>query len=255
MTPAQRATAAKYGKPVLVMAHRGIPVRFPENTMRSFREATALDIDIIEFDVRSSADGRLIVIHDPAVDRTTNGKGTVHEKTFALLSELDAGSWKDASFSGERIPTLDETYGLFKPLTNIMMNVEIKSADEYTARGAIEMAKQYGIIERCVFTSFDARLLAYMRSLDKRVRTQGFPRHCMSNFTDDSFSSMDIVGIPAGCATYELMCWYADHKIEHGVWCIDDAKNAVAMAERGACIITSNDPLVVIDALKAGGYR
>lgn len=243
------------GKPVLVMAHRGMPVRFPENTMRSFREVLSLDIDIIEFDVHKSLDGGLLVIHDPSLERTSNGTGAVREKTTAELRALDMGAWKDPAYAGERMPTLEETYELFVPHGHILLNVEVKDADKATAAAAVSLADRYGILDRCVFTSFDALLMAYMKSLDRRVRTQGFPRHCMSNFTDDSFAAMDYVGVPAGAATYELFSWYADRGIEHGVWCIDDAKSAVSMAERGACIITSNDPGIVIDALRGGGYR
>src|SRR5256885_16654645 len=85
----------------LILGHRGAPAEAPENTLASFRRAAELGADGIELDVQRSADGRLPLIHDARVDRTTDGHGTVGELPWATLAALDAGN-------GERIPTLDD---------------------------------------------------------------------------------------------------------------------------------------------------
>ncbi|MDA8344517.1 MAG: glycerophosphodiester phosphodiesterase [Thermaerobacter sp.] len=84
-----------------VIAHRGFSGRHPENTLRSFRAAVELGVDMVECDVHASADGKLAVIHDATLDRTTNGKGPVLARTMQELQALDAGD-------GERIPTLED---------------------------------------------------------------------------------------------------------------------------------------------------
>ena len=86
----------------LLLGHRGASAHAPENTLRAFRQALALGAEGIECDVQRTADGELVIIHDDAVDRTTNGTGIVGELRRAELAALDAGD-------GERIPTLDET--------------------------------------------------------------------------------------------------------------------------------------------------
>ena len=81
-------------KNIYVAAHRGWRTKYPENTMESFRAAEALGVDQLELDVRVTKDDELVVIHDPTVDRTTDGTGLVREKTLTELKALDAGIFK-----------------------------------------------------------------------------------------------------------------------------------------------------------------
>ena len=99
-------------RPPLVVAHRGASADAPENTLAAFRLALEQGATVVECDVHLSADGVPVVIHDDTVDRTTDGSGAVANLSLAQLEALDAGSWLDARFVGERIPTLDETLAL-----------------------------------------------------------------------------------------------------------------------------------------------
>ncbi len=84
-----------------LIAHRGFSGRHPENTLRAFRAAEELGVDMVECDVHRSLDGHLVVIHDATLDRTTSGHGPVRSRTLAEIQALDAGD-------GERVPTLEE---------------------------------------------------------------------------------------------------------------------------------------------------
>src|SRR5581483_9653967 len=90
-----------------MLAHRGASAYAPENTFAAFDRAIALKSDGIETDVRASKDGRLVLVHDARVDRTTNGEGAVAELSFVELQALDAGSGFNPRFAGERVPTLE----------------------------------------------------------------------------------------------------------------------------------------------------
>jgi glycerophosphoryl diester phosphodiesterase len=76
---------------------------------------------MIEFDVALTQDGKLVLMHDVTVDRTTDGSGAVADLTLAQLKALDAGSWKDSKFARERIPTLDEALSIMPE--NVWLNV------------------------------------------------------------------------------------------------------------------------------------
>src|SRR3954447_11221193 len=89
---------------VVAIAHRGEHLRHPENTMPAFEEAVRLGADYIEVDVRTTADGSLVLSHDGSVDRCTNGKGEVAKMTFAELRALDAGIKMGPEFAGTKIP-------------------------------------------------------------------------------------------------------------------------------------------------------
>lgn len=110
----------------LTIAHRGASSLAPENTLAAFRKSLELGSDGFELDVQFSKDGKLVVIHDEKVDRTTNGKGLVKDFTLAELKELNAGSWFGPEFAGEKIPALDEVLGEFQG-SDIQINIEIKS--------------------------------------------------------------------------------------------------------------------------------
>jgi glycerophosphoryl diester phosphodiesterase len=108
-----------------LIAHRGLPTRAPENTLVSFQLAIKEQISWMEFDVQLTSDHVLMIIHDDDLHRTTNGQGYVHEKTSDYLNTLDAGSWFDPKFSGERIPLFAPTITeLLK--TDIFLNIELK---------------------------------------------------------------------------------------------------------------------------------
>jgi len=109
-----------------IIGHRGAAARAPENTLAGFRAAKALGCDWVEFDVRLTVDGALVVCHDDTLNRTTDGKGRISELPLAALRELDAGRWFTAAFAGEHIPTLREVLCLCAEL-GLGANVEIKA--------------------------------------------------------------------------------------------------------------------------------
>ncbi|MFP3903387.1 MAG: glycerophosphodiester phosphodiesterase [Armatimonadota bacterium] len=108
-------------------AHRGVPVTHPENTLPSFERAIELGVDMIEFDVRQTADGEAVVMHDDTVDRTTDGTGAVSEMKLRDLKRLDAGSWKDPEFEGTEIPTFAETLATMP--ADMWLNIELKAGE------------------------------------------------------------------------------------------------------------------------------
>lgn len=113
--------------PPLVIGHRGAAGSAPENTLAGFRAAAAAGVRWVEFDVRLSADGRVVLLHDDTVDRTTDGHGEARSMSFAELRRLDAGAWFGAAFRGERVPSLDETIALLGELA-LGAVVELKPA-------------------------------------------------------------------------------------------------------------------------------
>ncbi len=91
------------GKRPVVTAHRGFSGKYPENTLSAFDAAYKSGVDIIEFDVRESADGEIMVMHDTSVDRTTNGSGQINELNFKDLRKLNASYWLGPHDSGKRL--------------------------------------------------------------------------------------------------------------------------------------------------------
>lgn len=107
-----------------VIGHRGAAGYAPENTMVSFERGIALRADAIELDVHPTSDGELVVIHDPMLNRTTNGTGLVSAHTLTQLKALDAGSWFHPSFKDERIPTLMEVLEWARGRTKVVIEIK-----------------------------------------------------------------------------------------------------------------------------------
>jgi glycerophosphoryl diester phosphodiesterase len=91
-----------------VFAHRGASGSAPENTLSSFELALKVGAHAIELDAKLSSDGKIMVIHDQTLDRTTTGSGQVHQTTAAAIKTLDAGSWFSSDYTNERVPFLAE---------------------------------------------------------------------------------------------------------------------------------------------------
>ncbi len=96
-----------------IFAHRGASAHAPENTMAAFSLAVGQGADAIELDAKLSADGAVVVFHDPKLERTTNGVGRLSECSSSHLRTLDAGSSFSEAFRGERIPLLEEVLDAF----------------------------------------------------------------------------------------------------------------------------------------------
>lgn len=110
---------------MVIAAHRGSSGRAPENTLAAFRLAVKAGVDMIELDVRLTADRHLVVFHDRRLGRTTEGSGPVWTKTLAEMRALEAGSWFSHRFRGEKIPTLQEVFRVVP--RSVAINIEVKT--------------------------------------------------------------------------------------------------------------------------------
>ena len=117
----------------LAVAHRGQRATFPEQTLEAYMEAIRLGADGIETDVQRTRDGRLAMLHDLTVDRTTNGYGPIAGLDWADVRALDAGSWRGERFNGAKIPSLEETIELVVG-AGLLLCVEIKGTPEAAPR-------------------------------------------------------------------------------------------------------------------------
>jgi glycerophosphoryl diester phosphodiesterase len=136
------------------MAHRGNRVACPENTLASFRRALADGADVLETDLYLSADGHFVCIHDPTLERTTDGNGPVETRRLAELKTLSASCGRP-EFASERIPTLSEVAALLPPDRGLAL--ELKSdcfLDPDTGRRLGEELVALGVLGRSVVLSF-----------------------------------------------------------------------------------------------------
>jgi glycerophosphoryl diester phosphodiesterase len=141
----------------IILGHRGDLTHAPENTLPSFAQAIQKGADGVELDAKLTSDGHIIVIHDPTLNRTTNGSGKVASFTLDETRKLDAGAWYDEKFKGTRIPLLEEvfeTVGKDK-LINIELTNYSTPRDGLTAK-VCELIKRHNNQGQIIFSSFFA---------------------------------------------------------------------------------------------------
>lgn len=154
-----------------VIAHRGASGHAPENTLAAFERAVQLGAPFIETDLHLTRDARFVAIHDATLERTTNGRGNIHDFTLHELRRLDAGLWYDRAFMGQKIPTLEEVLELARK-HDVLIYLEIKYDAAWGMHHALvgALRKEHDAA-RTIVISFDAGTLDSVRKLDASIMT------------------------------------------------------------------------------------
>lgn len=141
----------------LSVAHRGHSIAYPENTLEAYRKAIELGIEMIECDVNITSDGKLVMIHDSSLDRTTTGRGRVSASTWDEIQQLDAGGKFKPEFGGLRIPSTEETLLLYKE-AGIFSCFEVKGADadesNRIALGLVDLIVKHNMLDTAFMSSY-----------------------------------------------------------------------------------------------------
>jgi glycerophosphoryl diester phosphodiesterase len=176
----QQDSSGQKATGLLVMAHRGGAGLWPENTMLAFERARDLGVDVIEMDVRSTADGVLVVMHDATLERTTDGSGPVSALTLAQLKKLDAGyrfstdggktfPWRGR---GLTVPTLDE---VFTRLPGMRFNIEPKQESPSIVKPLCRAIREKRMADKITIGAFRQGVLDEFRKECPEVATSAGP--------------------------------------------------------------------------------
>lgn len=214
----------------------------PENTMAAFSAAVACGADGLELDIHLSRDGIPVVIHDETLDRTTDGKGPVSDKTWPQLQMLDAGSWFSKDFAGELIPALEDVLESFGG--QIRLNLEIKDFDAGMA--VCELLKRHPDAA-CVVSSFDYLLLTRLRSVDDRLPIAVL-------FASGNWRRAVRFASELRAVAFHPEVWQVNRpmisacrkvKLPVYVWTVDDPEGARSLFRAGVAGVFTNHPLVL----------
>jgi glycerophosphoryl diester phosphodiesterase len=168
-----RLLAAENGY-VHVCGHRGHSSAAPENTLAALTAARENGGSSAEIDCQLTADGEIILLHDDFLDRTTDGKGLPSNMAWKEMRRLDAGSWFDRRFAGERIPTLAEAAEHADKL-GLVLVIEIKEVQQIGRMldQLTKLLEMSDLADQAIFISFDHTVLVDLKRRVPRVRTEG----------------------------------------------------------------------------------
>jgi glycerophosphoryl diester phosphodiesterase len=248
-----------------VIGHRGAAGLAPENTLPSFSralelEADGLRVDAVELDVQLSRDRELVVIHDPDLDATTDGRGPVAALTLAELRRLDAGSRFSPEHAGARIPTLREVLELVG--RELLVNVEIKGhavTDEIA--GGIEeqvaaLVHALGLERRVIVSSFDPRALRHLLQLAPGIATASLYNERVHRGLTP-IEVMDAVGSRAfNLSKKQVDRAIVEHCHAHGrpvaVYTVNEVVEMRALLDLGVDALFTDRPDRMLELLAAG---
>ena len=263
-------------KVMLVAGHRGARGVRPENTLTAFRYAFEAGVDMVETDVRQTRDGALVLMHDARVDRTTDGSGLVRELSFREFRGLNAAA-HDAGFAPERPPLLEELLERVAAHPTMLVNLELKEYPHVegeafafdTANRTIELVEKYGLGARTIVNSFSGRLLRYVdETFGHRYPLHGFmPYFYLGPDAGDPDTYLDVAclfhaeqvdgRIRALEGEVCPQAWF-DEAIGKGIepWVgagVRTYEDLKASAERGARLVTADDPVTALAYLREMG--
>jgi len=237
-----------------IFAHRGAKTVAPENTLPAFQRALEMGVDGIELDVHCSKDGKLVVIHDESLDRTTRGSGKVGEYTAAELAHIDAGSPFHADFAGVGVPTLEDVFDLVG--NRCRVNVEIKSDDPNggdQVEPLIAMIAARNLYDQVIVSSFNPPSLVKMRALAPKIQLGLLYYLPLPAFLRDAWFTPIIQ--PEAIHPYhrlvnaDLMAWAKARGCAVNTWTVNDVDEARRLADLGVNVIMSDVPDQIMAAL------
>ena len=247
----------------LVAAHRGGGLLWPENSLLAFRNALALDVDFLETDVHLTADGEVVVLHDPTLDRTTTARGAVHDVKLADLVGVRLKA-ADGSTTAEHVPTLRELLDLLRPSAARLL-LEIKVGPSRQPYAGIEekvlaQIRDAGLFDRVLIMAFEDETLRRIRTLDARVRTvllvstrraerATAPRDVVRWVTAVGANEL---GIDHRALSAEIVAAARAARMRVTAWTVNEEADIRRVIDLGVDVVTSDRPDVV---LRIGGVR
>lgn len=219
----------------LVIAHRGASAYEPENTLTAFRKAMDLVADFIELDIHLSSDKELIVIHDYTVDRTTNGSGSVNEKTVFELRSLNAGG-------GEWVPTLEEVVDVIGGETRLYIEIKVPEIEGKL----ISFLRKKDLVGDVIVASFNQSIVKKVKQLEHNVKTSILFESSPVPITSLAHSlKVDIIHPCAGNLSKNDVIKAHQENLKVITWATDDPLEMHRLISYGVDGICTNKPDVL----------
>lgn len=156
-----------------IIGHRGARGYAPENTLPSFEKGIEMGVTMVEFDLRFTADNQIVVIHDEAVDRVTNGSGKVRNLNYQEIKALDAGSHFSKEYAGAYIPLFDEVLDLIKGKAGGLIEIKIESSwnEPKNIELVVKKIIEHGMLDQVEIISFSHLIVKNFKIVEPRIKT------------------------------------------------------------------------------------
>lgn len=241
-------------KRIFVEGHRGYCAEYPENTIVSFAAAIDLGVDCFEFDVWLSKDKIPVIMHDGNARRTCGVDKALRDMSLSEIKTLEAAYAEKFGdkFVGKglEVPTLKELCLLVdEKRPGMSLGVEIKEYTEETVDATVAILKEYGLFDGAWFYAFDAPTIKYLKT-KYNARTMGYPDFQMKRFDhSEGYRYYDEMGLSMSIVKSEVFPIFASKGLPMHMYCADTEEDVRLCIEKGAALITANDPVPLMRVL------
>ena len=241
-------------KKIFIEGHRGYCAKYPENTMISFEAAIDLGVDAFEFDVWLSKDKVPVIMHDGNGKRTCGVDKHVRDMTLdEIKAEMEPAYTEKFGDTyagmGLTIPTLEEICELVdKKRPGMPLGVEIKEYTEECVDLTVAMLKEHGLFDSAWFYAFDLPTIKWLKT-KYNARTMGYPDFQMGRWEPDGYRYYDEIGLSMKFVKSEILPIYVAKKMPIHMYCADTEEDVKLCIEKGADLITANDPIPLMVTL------
>ena len=233
---------------ITVTAHRGASGLAPENTLSSVKKAMELGSDFSEIDVQETADGKIILLHDGTLDRTSNALGNIWEINFAELEDVDFGTWYSADFAKEPVVTLEETIDTVNRKMKLNIELKMNGHQKKLTELAVDVVTKKNFIDQCIMTSFDREAVRKVKQINPKIKTG----YIFSKFSEDENiynGEFDLFSINKKLVTQELVEKAHQNGKKVHVWTVNKEEEMRKLIGYGVDSIITNYPNILIEIL------
>ncbi len=254
---------------IIFIGHRGAAGEAPENTLAAFQRGVEVGADAVELDVHLSKDGELVVIHDPRIERTSDGTGIVRELTFAEIRRVNAAAkFKGGTdYGAQQIPTLQEVYDALSSRTNIHVEIKVDArGNRYPGieQKVVDVVRRNNAVGATTMGSFDFATLQEIQRLEPQLQrvayisTAYLGKKGMQSQGPNEIAAELLaigaqgVGVEKSFLAKPLITAFKQAGLIVGAWTVDDFVEMWKLIDLGVDSITTNRPNLLIEKYRQG---
>lgn len=245
----------------MILGHAGAAHMMPSNTMEAFEQAIREEADGTELDVQMSSDGQLVCIHDAYLDNSTDGQGLVRDHTYAYLSRLNFSRQMPGYIQPTRIPLLADVLDLYQAHSDLVVNIEIKSAEVIypsIERKIVDLVREHHMSDRVWYSSFNHFSLLELRAYDPQaIIAPLYNEGLVAPWIYAKTLNTDIVhpfyrNLTEGPGVWDGL---QEHHIRAAAWTVDDDTDLQWMFDHHVNMVITDNPEHARQLQKQGSSR
>lgn len=230
-----------------VVAHRGGALYVPENTLAAVNYCIDNHLDYVEIDVQSTSDGVVVLLHDESLERTTGYNANLRDVPYSIVKKLDAGSFYNEEYAGERIPTLEEVLDEAKGRICLLVEIKNHEKNDMLIQNVVKLINVYDMVDECVIQSFDRDVIRKVKKCDENIKTSLLTSAVYGNF--ESMTDCDAISLNYRYASRTVVSRIHEAGKEVFLWTVNNKDQIRYTISFGADYVITDRPVLASEMI------